>query len=92
MYRLVMGKLPFKGEQDEVIKEQVSVQKLQWTKKYELVVLEPDFIDMVSGFLHKNPTTRLGSTSYRYVIFQICFMKARPHRTAFICSLPYIIT
>ncbi|KAH9374904.1 hypothetical protein HPB48_021333 [Haemaphysalis longicornis] len=64
-YKLMTGRVPFRGETKEELKDKIINQPLKWPKVEEHPhSATPEAKDMVFKMLKKNPVERLGSNSY----------------------------
>ncbi|XP_050031234.2 probable serine/threonine-protein kinase DDB_G0280717 [Dermacentor andersoni] len=65
MYKMMTGRVPFRGETKEELMDKIINQPLRWPKVEEHPhSATPEAKDMVFKMLKKNPVERLGSTTY----------------------------
>nr|XP_037273038.1 uncharacterized protein LOC119164944 [Rhipicephalus microplus] len=65
MYKMMTGRVPFRGETKQELTDKIINQPLKWPKVEEHPhSATPEAKDMVFKFLKKNPVERLGSTTY----------------------------
>ncbi|XP_064458680.1 microtubule-associated serine/threonine-protein kinase 2-like [Ornithodoros turicata] len=65
LYKLMTGRVPFRGDTKEELRDKIINSPLKWPKPEEFPLCNsPEAKDMVFKFLKKNPVERLGSTHY----------------------------
>lgn len=64
-YKMMTGRVPFRAEDKEVLKDKIANEPLKWPKvEVHPHSATPEAKDMVFKMLKKNPVERLGSTTY----------------------------
>ncbi|KAH6921983.1 hypothetical protein HPB50_007238 [Hyalomma asiaticum] len=94
MYKMMTGRVPFRGETKEELTDKIINQPLKWPKVEEHPhSATPEAKDMVFKMLRKNPVERLGSTTYAEIRghpFFSGFNWKRLSSTNHLCDIPAI--
>ncbi|KAK8787963.1 hypothetical protein V5799_022266 [Amblyomma americanum] len=94
MYKMMTGRVPFRGETKEELTDKIINQPLKWPKVEEHPhSATPEAKDFVFKILKKNPVDRLGSTTYaeiRQHPFFANFNWKRLVTTRDLCNIPAI--
>ncbi|KAH7973828.1 hypothetical protein HPB49_005339 [Dermacentor silvarum] len=94
MYKMMTGRVPFRGETKEELTDKIINQPLKWPKVEEHPhSATPEAKDMVFKMLKKNPVERLGSTTYAEIKghpFFAGFNWKRLFSAKDICNIPAI--
>ncbi|KAH7977012.1 hypothetical protein HPB52_023123 [Rhipicephalus sanguineus] len=94
MYKMMTGRVPFRGETKEELSDKIINQPLRWPKVEEHPhSATPEAKDMVFKMLKKNPAERLGSATYAEIKghpFFSGFNWKRLSSTKELCHIPAI--
>ncbi|XP_070395914.1 microtubule-associated serine/threonine-protein kinase 3-like [Dermacentor albipictus] len=94
MYKMMTGRVPFRGETKGELMDKITNQPLRWPKVEEHPhSATPEAKDMVFKMLKKNPVERLGSTTYAEIKehpFFAGFNWKRLSSAKDICNIPAI--
>lgn len=93
-YKLMTGRVPFRGETKEILRDKIINSPLKWPKVEEHPhSATPEAKDMVFKMLKKNPVERLGSVNYAEIrthAFFDNFNWKRLATTKELCNIPAI--
>lgn len=93
-YKMMTGRVPFRAEDKEVLKDKIANEPLKWPKvEVHPHSATPEAKDMVFKLLKKNPVERLGSTTYAEIRghpFFAGFNWKRLSSTDHLCDIPAI--